>query len=73
MTFTITCGLEDPDADSADRLLPYLAIANVRQIEARDSTPERAVATVKGILLHWLAGWDNPPNDISFKVTLNAP
>lgn len=68
MNITITCEREDPERAEADRLLPYLAKATHRSIEARDSTPERAIATVKGVVLHWLGDWVDPPLNIHFNI-----
>jgi hypothetical protein len=58
--------LEDPDSDQADLLLPYLARADYRGVEARDTDPQRAMSTVKGIVLHALASYPDPPDQISF-------
>ncbi len=66
MKIFITCALEDPDSDDHDQLQPYLAKANWRQVEARGDDPKRAMATVRGIILHALGEFPEPPDQISF-------
>lgn len=72
MKFSIVCTREHPESDHADRLLPYLARSDFRGIEARDTSPERAANTVKGIILHCLASFPEPPNVISFSIIRRA-
>lgn len=69
MNITITWETEDPDAPNADALCPYLAISDFRAVEARYVTAAGAVAAVKGIILHCLAEWPDPPNQIIFFVS----
>lgn len=66
MKFFITCTLEDPESNGHDVLMPYLARANWRDVEARDDDPKRAMATVKGIILHALGEFPDPPDQIRF-------
>lgn len=66
MKIFITCTREDPNSDEHDVLQPYLAEANWRGIQARDSDPKRAMATVKGIILHALGEFPDPPDQIRF-------
>lgn len=65
---TITWELEDPESDDADRLCPYLARADFRDVESRYVSAEGAVAHVKGAILHCLAEFRDPPTQITFIV-----
>ena len=69
MNITITWELEDPDSDDADRLCPYLARADFRDVESRYVNAEGAVAHVKGAILHCLAEFRDPPNKIVFTIS----
>ncbi len=72
MKIYITCSLEDPESDEADRLLPFVARSNVRGVEARSATPEAAINHVKGVVLHWLGSMPEPPDEIRFfSIVLN--
>jgi hypothetical protein len=64
--FYITCEVEDPESDGADRLLPFIARANWRDVWARDTDPKRAMANVKGIILAALVEFPDPPDEIRF-------
>ncbi len=66
MKIFITCVLEDPDSDYSDRLRPYLAKAQWCGIKARDTDPKRAMAAVKGIILHALGEYPDPPDQVTF-------
>lgn len=66
MRIFITCVLENPDSDDADRLLPYLAKASWRDVQARGTDPQRAMASVKGVILHAIAEFPDPPDQIRF-------
>ena len=66
MKIFITCVLEDPNSDHADRLLSYLAKANWRNVEARSDNPKQAMAQVKGIILHAIGDFPEPPDQIRF-------
>jgi len=68
MKIYITCVLEDPNSDRADRLLPYLAIAKAPwgSVETRGTDPKHALANAKGIMLHALGDSSDPPDEIIF-------
>jgi len=68
MNFTITCVVEDPDSPDHDALLPILATAQAGAISSRSTAAWRAAANVKGIILHWIGDWADPPNQIGFTV-----
>lgn len=63
----IICQRENPESDGADALMPYLARCSPNdQIEARGESPKEAIATAKGIYLHWLGDFADPPDLIRF-------
>jgi hypothetical protein len=66
MKIFITCVREDPNSDHADLFLPYLAKANWRDVEARGDNAAAAMAQVKGIILHALGNFPEPPDQIRF-------
>ncbi len=72
MIITITVQRDDT-SDDADRLLPFLATADFREICARDLSPVQAVSTVIGIALHCLADFAHPPTVIRFKTIRQLP
>ena len=65
---TITWELEEPDSPNADALCPYLAVSHFRNVEARGVNADGAIGAVKGIILHCLAEWRDPPDQIIFTV-----
>lgn len=65
MHISITC---DRDEET-DRLLPYVARTDFRDIEARDISPALAIAGVRQICLACLAHFVTPPSLIRFTVT----
>lgn len=69
MNITITCEQEDPDAPNADALSPYLAVSDFRSVQARHVSSAAAIGEVKGIILHCLAEWPDPPSQIIFFVS----
>lgn len=49
-----------------DALLPYVAESDLILVEARGVTGNEAFANVKGIVLHCVADFTDPPNEIHF-------